>query len=147
VVLRTIERPRSGAGEPAGRAYPAGIEHELRIVVVSAHALEDLVPNILGIGEDDGYELPHRVIASVFRQARGAGAVVIGLLRLVPVQQSEKHARVDPEEQSEEHHGNGADPTDAGRYASDPTTIFDVLAFATTDPADRGTSPPALPVS
>jgi hypothetical protein len=65
--------------------------------------------------------------------------------RLVPVQQSKKHARVDPKEHSEEHHHNRADPTDAGLYASDPTTIYDVLAFATTDPAHRRPFPMALP--
>ena len=63
-----------------------------------------------------------------------AGTVVIGaagirLCRLVPVQQRQKHARVDPEEKTDEHdddRANPADPADPARDAAAAASVLDI---------------------
>src|SRR6188472_2287171 len=56
-IVRTIERTARATGEPAAGPSLVREEHQLRLLVLSAHLPEDLVPGVFGIGENDSDEL------------------------------------------------------------------------------------------
>ena len=56
-IFRTIERTARTTGEPAAGLSQVGEEHEPRLLVLSAHLPEELMPRVFGVGENDGDEL------------------------------------------------------------------------------------------
>ena len=58
-IQRAIERAHLRLADAAGGSCAAGKDHELRLLVILAEALEDLVPNLLGIGEHAADEYLH----------------------------------------------------------------------------------------
>ena len=63
LVVRTIERPHRCHAGAAGGANRAGKQHELRVAVFLAVLAEDVVPDVLGVGEHHADELPEVVFA------------------------------------------------------------------------------------
>jgi hypothetical protein len=56
-IVRAIKRTARATGEPATGPSLVREEHELRLLVLSAHFPEDLMPGVFGIGENDRDEL------------------------------------------------------------------------------------------
>ncbi len=63
LVVGAIEGTHGRHPRPAGRAHRAAEQDELGIAVILAILLEDVLPNVLGVGEDDGHELLEIVLA------------------------------------------------------------------------------------
>src|SRR5438270_10074188 len=155
LVIRTIEWTGGRAGEPAGRGDPAGVEHEFRFDIGLTATAEYLLPDVLGVGDDDGNKMPRRIGRDGFRRPRcavtatrgvaaartrpaGVAGPRVGLLlgQLIAIEQSHQCARIDPEKKPHNDDDNRADTPDAAdrhRHAA-ATPILDVLAFAIADP-------------
>jgi hypothetical protein len=56
-IVRAIKRTARATGEPATGPGLVREEHELWLLVLSAHLPEDLMPGVFGIGENDSDEL------------------------------------------------------------------------------------------
>ena len=56
-VTRTIKGPRGRLGISAGRFHGPSEKHQRRFFIGSAHSPEQLTPDVLGVGQNDGNEL------------------------------------------------------------------------------------------
>jgi hypothetical protein len=56
-IFWTIERTARTTGEPAAGLNQVGEEHEPRLLVLSAHLPEELMPRVFGVGENNSDEL------------------------------------------------------------------------------------------
>jgi hypothetical protein len=56
-IFRAIKRTARATGELAAGSSLVREEHELRLLVLSAHLPEDLMPGVFGIGENDSDKL------------------------------------------------------------------------------------------
>ncbi len=119
-VERAIEGAHGRLAEPAFGARRIGKDDELGLLVGASRVLEDLLPDVLGIGEDMAHELRHLVVLGRDpRLARHAGHVLrvaaLGLLGPghvgdLDAAARQQRQRIDAQHQANDpHHDEGGD--------------------------------------
>src|SRR5262245_26047527 len=117
-VARTVERADAGVRRPTPGIRLASEQHQGRVLVRLPELLELVLPNDLGVVEDDLAELGHLLFGRVRGPGRLAGPLAEELLN------------VDPEDHSENDQDDPSDPA-ADHQAGLPhaPTILDVFAL------------------
>ncbi len=162
LVVGAIERPHGRRARAAGRANAAGIEHQLRVLVALAVALEDIGPHVLGVAKHDGDELLEVVLLRRLRALdllaglgwiwlRGRAGARLGQMDVGEVgivaggcAAGQDGARVDAEEKCQAKQDQKADQPDAAASATAAARKADAAAGEGKAPAPLG--PPVLDI-
>ena len=130
-ILRAVERSTGAAGESASGPGLVREEHELRLFILAAHLPEELMPGVLGVGEDNANKLRRFVARRIALDLPGWRHLRL-LLRIDQGRGIAAEEKVSDDQN---------DPTDsaANRDASAPraTHVFNVVAFTSSLPKHR----------
>src|SRR5438874_902726 len=126
LVWRTVERPGGGSGDAAGGLHRAVEEHQPGISILAPHAAEQRAPGVLGVGEHRRHEVTQVVVAA--RRSRRRGRLLRGRRRRGRVA-LEDHARVEAEEEGQQHENDGADAPAGHERAAEAAPVLDVVAL------------------
>ncbi len=165
LVARAVEGTHLRQPHAASRAHAAGEQHQRGIAIALAIAAEDVAPDILGVGENDGHEALEIVFAGGLRtlhrraplpRNREIGCVGarlrqadIGEGRRVAARSTALHddARVDAEEQHQAENDEKADNADAAAAAAGAAAARKADAAAWEREAEAAAfAPPVLDV-
>ena len=129
-ILRAIERTAGPAGETATGSDLVREENQLRLLVLAAHGPEQLMPRILGIGQDNGDELRCFIAGRV--------ALDLGRRQLSLLLRVDQRLRVTAEQEVSDYED---DSTDSASYRNPSATgaahVLDISAFPSSLPEHR----------
>jgi hypothetical protein len=128
-VPRTVERPHRGLRGATGRLHLTGEQHQGRLGIVLAHLAELLIPNNLGVVENDLREVS---LLFLFRIGglRGLAVLLIGSAgSLDGAHQPGQLLRIDPEHQREQEDDQSPRAADDHAGLAQTAAVFDILAL------------------